>query len=50
MPLSFWSQVLNTYMMNLRNHLQLIVHWFHDRNGVFQDDNAIIHEGGLDIL
>lgn len=44
---SFWSQTVTTYMMILWNHLELITHCFADRNGVFQDDNAIIHKGAL---
>lgn len=46
-PLRIWAQLVNTYVMILSDHLHLIMHWFPDRNGVFQDDNATIHKGAL---
>lgn len=38
--------LLTTYTMILSDHL-LIMIWFPDRNGIFQDDNATIRKGEL---
>ncbi len=45
--LRIWSQLRTTHLMILSDHFHLIRHWFPDRSGVFQDDNATIRKGAL---